>query len=206
MKKLFLTFIYISIVFGIFSCHKEDNDESKKTELTNEQHIDYNLTWPSNSEEIDTYMAIYYKEHKYDRGVFQSIWKWIKVRIGTHLFDNCIGSNPCGPCPGICLKLRNDSSDIFNLVDDDYCITRGEYDDGERLMQAALLNDTTMALTFVHSDFIINDILYIPEDFNVGSSLANSYRKQTITVLEGEYPVSYTHSKNGTTLVRVNIR
>ena len=63
-----------------------------------------------------------------------------------------------------------------------------------------------MALTFVHSDLTINDILYIPENFNVGTSLANSYRKQTITVLEGEYPVSYTHSRNGTTLVRVNVR
>lgn len=165
-----------------------------------------NLTWPSSSEEVDTYMAIYYNEHKYDRGVFQSIWKWIKVRIGTHLFDNCTGSNPCGPCPGICFKSRDDSSDIFNLVEDDYCLTRSEYNDGERLMQAALLNDTTMALTFVHSDFIINDILYIPENFNVGTSLANSCRKQTITVLKGEYPVSYTHSKNGTTLVHVSVR
>ena len=134
MKKFFLTFIYILIVFIGSSCHKDNsNDEAINTELTNEYNM--SLTWPSSSEEIDTYMSMYYEKHKYDRGVFQSIWKWIKVRIGTHLFDNCIGNNPCGPCPGICLKLRDDCSDIFNLVDDDYCLTRGEYSEGERLIQ-----------------------------------------------------------------------
>lgn len=136
---------------------------------------------------------------------FRDRWKWIKVRVGTHLFNNCTGNNPCGPCPGICIKLNAEDAEVFNMVNEDYCLTRSEYDDGERLMQGALLDDTTLALTFIHSDFTINDILYIPEEFKIGNSASGAFMRRTITILEGEYPISYTHGMNGTTLVRVKI-
>ena len=207
MKKYYFIFISIIIALYIYSCHKDEiNDEILNPDSPRECSNNSYSTKLSNSEEIDAYLTIYYEKHKYDRIEFQNRWKWMKVRVGTHLFNNCTGNNPCGPCPGICFKLNEDSSEVFNIVNDDYTLTRGEYNDGGRLMQGALLNDTIMALTFIHTDFTFNDVLYIPKDFEIGSSAANSFAKHKIIVLEGEYPVSYTHSRNGTTLVRVKIQ
>ncbi len=129
----------------------------------------------------------------------------IKAHTGTHLFENCPGNNPCGPCPGICL-LSKDSYDVFVPVEEDYSLTRNEYEDGDRLLQIALLNDSVMAISFINNNFTIDGVFYVPEDFMIGESASNLFGKNTIKVLEGEYPVSYTHGKNGTTLVHVDVR
>ena len=200
--------IMVAIGVVTFNACKKNNDINTSAEmmsqsLTNENNYSYN--WPTNGNEVDELLLKLY-DMSYDKeGIFQRIWKWIKAHTGTHLFANCPGNNPCGPCPGICL-LSKDSADVFVPVEEDYSLSRSEYEEGDRLLQIALLNDSVMAISFINNNFTIDGVFYVPEDFMIGESASNLFGKNTIKVLEGEYPVSYTHSRNGTTLVHVDVR
>lgn len=191
-----------------FNACKKNNDINTSKEIisqsfTNENIYSYN--WPTNGYEVDELLEKLYDLSDNKKDVFQRIWKWMKAHTGSHLFDNCSGNNPCGPCPGICLSLK-DTDDVFVPVEEDYGLTRSEYEDGDRLLQIALLNDSVMAISFINNNFTIDGVFYVPEDFMIGESASNLFGKNTIKVLEGEYPVSYTHSRNGTTLVHVDVR
>ncbi len=108
----------------------------------------------------------------------------------------------CGPCAGICLNASK-SSDIFIPVDESDGISSEDYEDGQRLFQIALFNDTVLGFSFTHKDLVYNDSLYIPKNFNIGGSASELFEKDSIIVLQGVYPVSFTHGRNGSTVVDV---
>lgn len=143
-----------------------------------------------------------------DPGIFEKIWKWIVAHSGRrspwYQGEPCDFTAPCGPCPGFCLKANERDGENFTVVSDDYLLPNSDYEDGVRLFQAALFNDSIMGLSFVHSNFTSADgKLYIEEDFSIGANAAAAFGKRDIIILEGSYPVSYTYSRNGTTLVKI---
>lgn len=161
-------------------------------------------------ENIDDMICFYYHEYvntlgkSSNTGIIEAIWKWIVAHTGRDpaLFETCNYSNPCGPCPGICLNSKD--GEVFSKVSDDYLLSKDEYDDGIRLFQAALFNDTIMGLNFIQSCFVAADgNFYVPEDFSIGSQASAAFGKNDIIIKEGTYPVSCIYSQNGTTLVNV---
>jgi hypothetical protein len=88
-------------------------------------------------------------------------------------------------------------------VSKDYLLSREEWDGGARLLQMALLNDTIMEITFIHSDLTANDTLYIPSDMSIGTAAAQEFSKSEIIVKRGKYPLTYLYSSNGSTIVDV---
>jgi|GEM_PF-1373664 len=198
-KKLITYFCLAIISLGLFwiSCSKENSSNLNYQE---------NQTPPTIShgdKNVDELLTFYYGEYQSNsKSVFGRIWKWMKAHAGTHLFENCQGTMLCGPCAGICLKA-NTKSDLFIPVDESDYIPTEDYQDGERLFQIALFNDTIMGFSFTQSDFVYEDSLYIPENFNIGGSASALFAKDSIIVLQGVYPVSFTHGRNGSTVVNV---
>lgn len=158
----------------------------------------------NNSMNIDEKITFYYNaiNKKGQKNVFGNIWKWMVAHSGTHLFLNCQGTMACGPCAGFCLYASK-SSDLFKPVIESYEISSIEYAQGLRLLQIALLNDTILGISFVHEGFAYQDSLTVPENFEIGIGASTLFNKQSIIVQRGVYPVSFTHSKNGTTIVNV---
>ena len=162
------------------------------------------------SENISDMILFYYNEAKQfqidksNDGFFERLWKCIVAHTGRQPFYNgeiCPFNSACGPCPGFCLNSRDE---VFTAVSDDYLLSRSAYDDGERMFQAALFNDSIMGLNFLQMNFTAADNnLYVTEDFSIGSRAAAVFGKSDIIILEGVYPVSFASSKHGTTLVKV---
>jgi len=181
----------------LISCSKEDDINSniqKDQTISTITHVDKN---------VDELLTFYYEEYQSNsKSIFGAIWKWMKAHVGTHLFENCQGNMPCGSCAGICFNASN-KSDIFTPVDETYVISNDDYNDGERLCQIALFNDTIMGFSFIHSGYVYNDSLYIPENLNIGNSASALFEKDSIIVLQGVYPVSFTQGRNGSTVVDI---
>ena len=115
----------------------------------------------------------------------------------------CHMNLPCGDCPGICLPCEKSTSEIFYSVPYDYQLTKEEYNDGCRLLQMALLNDSTMAMTMINNDLVYQDTVYFFRDVYIGDLASSIFGKDSVIILQGNYPVSYTHSQNGTTVIDV---
>ncbi len=201
ITKKFIAYFGLTIIsLGLIwvSCSKENNSN-----LT----IIENQTTPTISQgdkNVDELLTFYYDEYRNNnKSPWGQIWKWMKAHAGTHLWENCIGNMPCGPCPGFCPLFNTKSADLFIPVNESDNISAEEYQDGERLFQIALFNDTIMGFSFTHSDLVYEDSLYIPEDFNIGRSASAIFVKDSIIVLQGVYPVSFTHGRNGSTVVNV---
>jgi len=194
--RLIIFFLFLTSISGTiwYSCSKESESQPIQKD---------NVTQDNKS--VDELMMYYYAQSSKDRNVFNKIWKWISAHVGTHLFQNCNGSSQCGPCPGICIPLTK-SSDLFTPVDENYQISNQDYLDGERLCQIALFNDSIMGFTFIHDGFVYQDSLYIPKDFDIGSSASALFEKTSIIVKKGTYPVSFSQSRNGSTIVNVECK
>ncbi len=198
----------------IYACNKEKDlsNISETPNLGNNGHEEEQCLYTPEitRENIDKMICFYYDEyvqtHKSNEpGFFERVWKWLIAHTGRNEFfpnENCPYSNPCGPCPGICLNARD--GEVFGAVSDDYLLSKSEYEDGIRLFQAALFNDSIMGLSFMQSCFVAADgNFYIPEDFSIGSQAAATFGKNEIIILQGIYPVSNAYTQNGTTLVKV---
>ncbi len=131
------------------------------------------------------------------------IWKWVVAHAGTHLFDDCEGDLPYGPCPGICFNTNSPDSYPIMPYEESKGFLREDYADGNRLMQVALFNDSTLGISFTHDDLIYKDSLYIYENFNLGEAVSEMFKKDSIIMLKGVYPVSFSHGRNGATIVNV---
>ena len=60
-----------------------------------------------------------------------------------------------------------------------------------------------MAITFKMEDVVYNDTLFIFDDIYMGQEVSSVFEKSEIIIKAGAYPVSYSRSYNGTTLVDV---
>ncbi len=193
---LFVTAISFAII--LISCSKEDDN------IMHAQDEQVTETSYNSERSIDELLTFYYHEYQsQNKNIFHRIWKWMQAHAGTHLFENCQGNMQCGPCAGVCLVAASRTSDIFIPVDESDGISSDDYREGVRHFQIALFNDSILGISFTHDDFVYNDSLHIPEDFNIGGSASVLFEKDSIIVLQGVYPVSYTHSRNGSTIVDV---
>lgn len=193
-----IVYFGIAVIFvGLFwvSCTKENDRNFQENQRTS--------TISQNEKNVDELLSYYYGEYQSNsKNIFGKIWKWMVAHSGTYLFQNCQGTMPCGPCAGICLRFSK-SSDLFQPVDETYQITPEEYQNGERLFQIALFNDTILGFSFTQSDFVYLDSLYVPKNFNIGGSASELFNKDSIIVRRGVYPVSFSHGRNGSTIVKV---
>lgn len=202
MKKIaFLIIALTSLVtLYILSCSKKEDDMTPPKEFAVEKPIELQ------SRDIDKLILFHYNEYLKNnpnsKGVFDSIWKWLVAHAGVWMFGDCGLNLPCGPCPGICISIRSDGN-VFLPVDEDYRLSDQKYEEGMRLIQLALFNDSIMGLTVLHSGLVYNDTIFVKNNFFIGPDASNIFAKDSIFVLKGNYPVSYSHGRNGTTLLNV---
>jgi|AntRauTorcE11898_2_1112593.scaffolds.fasta_scaffold07692_1 hypothetical protein len=173
-----------------YSCEKENSTYEQK-----ENHFNENTIPRSN--EVDNLMNYYYNQSQNTttKGPFEDIWNWLKAHAGVQ--GDCPFDLPCGDCPGICISWK------FTPVEDDYLLTKEEYENGERLIEIGFYNDTTLGIHFHHKGFVSNDTLFVDQDYNIGDDAAALYAKDSIIIEDGAYPVSYSQSSNGSTIVDI---
>jgi hypothetical protein len=205
MKKInrlvTIPLLIVFVIFGLITLKSCSKDETKTDTQINSENTGINKF-----SSVDEKLTYYFGElsKKQQKSIFQNIWKWLVAHAGTNMFGNICHMNlPCGDCPGICIPLSKSTSEIFYSVPEDYQLTQQEYTDGCRLLQMALLNDSIMAMTLVNDDLVYQDTVYIFRDVFIGDLASTTFQKDSVILLQGHYPVSYTHSKNGTTVVDV---
>lgn len=101
MKKVIYGGLFLAAVgIGIVACEKQNKlpvQQSNNTILALED--------VNNNELLNSIIKDFNSLEKAPPKWWVKIKKWFKDHTGTHLFDNCQYSNPCGPCPGLCLSL-----------------------------------------------------------------------------------------------------
>jgi hypothetical protein len=137
-----------------------------------------------------------------DWPLWEKIKDWFHDHTGTRLFEGCPYSNPCGPCPGLCLGGRFGPT----LIDEEYELSQSEIDSGIRRFTLSL-DDEESKLLFGFKDegFVYEGDFYLPNDIDMSDSLAAFYHKTKITLKAGIYPVYYGDEPYGETLVDVEI-
>lgn len=189
MKKLFFL---ITILFIFSSCNKDENLSGNK----NDSSI-------YSSEQIVSILKSYHSSNdsKQQGPILDKIKKWIKAHVGTHIpAVTCYNSYPCGPCPGICLKLSINS----NVVDDNYNLSSSEIENGERLFILAEYDSLSYIITFVNTnDFVYNDEFILEEDVDLGDEVAEAFGKENFILPSGTYPVIYDFDERGETVIIV---
>ena len=115
---------------------------------------------------------------------------YIKVGLGTHLFDNCGYNLPCGPCPGICIRSG------FAVYDN---IPTTSY--GEGIFEVERIYDGKMRIKFLSSGFTDDSQTGLEEDYTLSSEEASAlgFSSAIITVLNGIYNVDFSNSTYGET-------
>ncbi len=208
VKKLKFSAIigFLCLLLFIISCSKEDTSTEKAVASQQQNPTEsYSSQDMTKTNGIDARLVELTGNYTSEnRGIFKKIWKWMKAHVGTHLFDNCQGNMLCGPCAGICISGSRDNN-VFTPITESYTISANDYTLGERKIQLALFNDSTLGITFIHAGFVHNDSLYIPENINIGPLASEVFDKDSVILLQGIYPVSYTHSLNGSTIVEVDV-
>jgi hypothetical protein len=146
---------------------------------------------------VSNYLSSY---HAPKKGLIKKIWKWILAHNGTHMFNNCNGNGACGSCAGMCLYLSPNSQ----VVSEDYERTEQDRLEGKSLVNIVKVDDglNKIILSFdVTSDFVMDDILYIPEDTDLGSEVAAEFERSTFILKKGLYPICYTYNNKGETVI-----
>jgi len=200
MKNIMYILVIIGMVLLFSNCTKDTQRD------INEQHVsvntvNYDNIIPSN---IDARIEFYYNEMLSKQGgksIFRKIWKWLVAHSGATMFGDCGLNLSCGSCPGLCpLAIKGNT---FTAVSKDYLLSEQDYIEGKRVLEAALFNDSIMAITFKMEDVVYNDTLFIFDDIYMGQEVSSVFEKSEIISKTGAYPVSYSRSYNGTTLVDV---
>lgn len=125
---------------------------------------------------------------------WEKVKKWFHDHTGTHLFPNCQYSNPCGPCPGLCLRAGiiggNENEGDEALPED--------YSNGLRVFGLSLIQNIETekeAIMFVFNkdvnDFTYNNFLYIEKDLYSNDVIKNALGKESIKFIKGKYHVVY---------------
>lgn len=194
-KSIMLFLIGITIISSIsfYACSKDD--DSKKTDEK------VSLVQNYSKNEILKIIKTYHENvNSKEANPIDKIIKWIKAHIGTHLSDNCNGSMPCGPCPGICLKLSTNST----VVEKGYSLSNGEFENGERLFVLTMLDETNFLVNFIDTqDFVYKDEFVFQQDLDLGSDLAKAFGKESFIVKKGNYPVICDFDPKGETVITI---
>lgn len=116
---------------------------------------------------------------------------YIKFMIGTHLFNNCNYNNPCGPCPGICIRsgmVFSDEMIPYNIGEEGVVKVNG------------IINDK-LHLTFLSPGFTEGNQTGFDEDYQLTQQEAAALGiSDSIIILQaGIYEVDFNNSLYGET-------
>lgn len=188
MKKLiFGSSLLIIIGIVLFACNKVESPNGSLNEISVlEMEPSYSKA------EVQLIIDDLNSDTKAPPKWFQKIKKWFKDHTGTHLFDNCEYSNPCGPCPGLCLNagiVGGDDNDGDEVSDSDYQNGLRAY--GLSILEHVDTKEETVMFLFNEdlSDFTSDGFFYIEEDMLTNSTINNSLGKERIKILKGKYHV-----------------
>jgi len=195
MKKysfiVFLAVMALSLVV-IVSCNKETEKEKQQVASQNVSVLRMEPTY--SVDEVQSIVNDLKLGEKAPSGWWDKVKKWFKKHTGTHLFENCIGSNPCGPCPGLCLSLGVIDGDPTDL---DYP-TQEDYSNALRVFGLFLIQNVRTgeeAIIFVFNkdieDFTMDRYLYIERDIYASKIVSDELKKESIMFVKGKYNVVY---------------
>ncbi len=204
-KTVNFVFAFLTLTVLTFNtgCNKDriDSDSKKSNETIKIGEVEFQTNSIKNPLDIEDQLKKYY-ESKNDptaKPIWTKIKEWIKAHIGTHLFNNCNGDNPCGPCPGICIPLGRTATITNN----------NSYNEQDHLYGIGTLGLTRIAedkfiIEFVNnSEFIINNIFYVVEDTELSDEVKNAFNTDKFIIKKGAYPLSFSQNPNGETIVTV---
>lgn len=157
-------------------------------------------------ESIENQLAAYHAESNSGIKAAPKWWlkikKWFRDYSGTFLYSNCTGTNPCGPCPGVCLR----SNQAAVGVPDNYTLTTQDKIDGVDMYSVEFVSDTSAVITFKnHLSFVHSNNFYITENYDLGGGVAETFKLSGVVMKKGVYPVSFTYNPNGETIVKVDV-
>lgn len=167
----------------LYSCSKEIN-KNVATQVEQNKVISV--------EELESIISDLNSLEKAPPKWWEKVKKWFKDHTGTYLFDNCSYNNPCGPCPGLCLRANlvgGEENDSDTLGSEDYA-------NGLRLFGLSLIENRETgeeAIMFVFNqdveDFTSDDFFYIEREVEASKTLCSAIDKSKISFHKGKYPV-----------------
>lgn len=186
--------MYLALVSGLMlvSCQKDQ----KVTEVKESRQINVTEMQAAFSQKyVEDLLQSTHSQEKVGPGWWEKVKKWVNDHTGTHLFDGCNYNNPCGPCPGMCLRANNIGGNDNNGSD---VVTSGQYSQGLRayglsILQNSQTNEEEILFLFNKdlNDFTSNGYFYIEYDINLSPSLTQSMGKNSIKFIKGKYPVVF---------------
>lgn len=195
MKKYFygvLLVVTTLFVAVLVSCDKETTIEKQQNIQESKSILTMEPTYSIN--EIQSIVNDLKSAEKAAPGWWDKVKKWFKKHTGTHLFDNCTGSNPCGPCPGLCLYLGvvdGTPTDFDYPTQDDYSNALRVF--GLFLIQNEKTNEEAIMFVFNKDveDFTMDNYFYIERDIYASKSITNELGKNSIMFVKGKYNIVY---------------
>ena len=203
-KNIFIVAILFTISIALITaCNKENVNTTQNSK--NQVKIG---TVTFDNSEVNTitdikeqFLAIN-KNSSLKAGWWQQFVQWCIAHSGTHLFANCNQPNPCGPCSGICLALY-----ATNSITTDTIINSTDYADGKGIFGLTKINDTSAVITFSTKDrFVIDDVFYVPEDTELGTSIASAFTRRSFIIRKGVYPLIYDYDLRGQTVIKIALK
>lgn len=189
MKKLIYGGLILALVgIGIVACKKQSEipvQQSSNTALAIDE--------VNNNELLSSIIDDFNSLEKAPPNWWVKVKKWFKDHTGTHLFDNCQYSNPCGPCPGLCLSLGvvgGDENDGDVVTPSDYALGLRAF--GLYLVENRITLEESVLFVFNEdvSDFLNDNRLFIERDINANKTITDALGKESIEFKKGIYPVS----------------
>ena len=116
----------------------------------------------------------------------------IYVAIGTYLWSGCQGSNPCGPCSGICIRAGKRPKKV-----DEMFVIGSPVPEGEGVFNIIDISNNTITLEFLSPGFTNGTQTGLSENFELGSQIASTYGYSNIILKKGFYNVNFTSSQFG---------
>jgi hypothetical protein len=190
------------LTFGT-GCNKNRLDSSPTTsdESIKIGEVNFQVNSIKSLSEVENQLKTYYelKNDPAAKPIWTKIKEWVKAHIGTHLFNNCNGSNPCGPCPGICIPLGRTATITNNNT----------YNEQDHLSGIGTLGLTRIAedkfiIEFVNNpEFVIDNTFYVTEDTELSDAVKNAFDTDKFIIKKGAYPLSFSQNPNGETIITV---
>lgn len=200
----YLVLVLSIMLLALVACN-EEQENLVKEQVANNERIEQPKSGDLKIYDKGEIQEILTSLHSNSRvpGWWEKVKKWVKEHTGTHTFDNCPYSNPCGPCPGMCII-----GGIFDGEDNgSNNLSQSDYQAGLRLMGLSIVvNQQTgqEKLLFEfdqNSEFLYNGHLYITQDTPFSNQMLGYYNSNSIVMKAGIYPVVFNSTGKGETLV-----
>lgn len=127
----------------------------------------------------------------------------LKIRKGTHIERlDCTKNLPCGPCPGICIRWEKPAEPT--LLSSSYELTQNDIDNNLTLIELEKIDASSFRISVLdNTESYYENKLIFDEDVNLGSNVADGFGYNTLTIVQGEYPVDFTNNPEGEVIVNV---